>query len=149
MPVNHGSGSSTLSIRAQHGFDFVVTIPFPWRGSKVVMQRPAKPFTPVRSRPPPPHSRAWLISSQALFVSCCLARRAIPLEMLDLQQTIRKPVESVCPWPYPMEGFGATDILPYSRVRLGTGKPDQSAMIAAVAMLPPAPIHPFMMNDDC
>ena len=26
----------------------------PWRGSKVVMQRPAKPCTPVRSRPPPP-----------------------------------------------------------------------------------------------
>ena len=27
------------------------------RGSKVVMQRPAKPWTPVRFRPPPPFAR--------------------------------------------------------------------------------------------
>jgi hypothetical protein len=29
---------------------------FPWRGGRVVMQRPAKPCTPVRFRPPPPDS---------------------------------------------------------------------------------------------
>ena len=44
-----------------------------WRGSKVVMQRPAKPCTPVRSRPPPPvfeKSAAALFS----FAAPCLYR---------------------------------------------------------------------------
>ena len=42
-----------------------------WRGSKVVMQRPAKPCTPVRSRPPPPvfEKSAAALFSFAAFVS--------------------------------------------------------------------------------
>ena len=31
-----------------------------WRGGRVVMQRPAKPWTPVRFRPPPP-SKAQVV----------------------------------------------------------------------------------------
>ncbi len=46
----------------------------PRRGSKVVMQRPAKPSTPVRFRPPPP---VFLKAPTALFL-CCLTMAACP-----------------------------------------------------------------------
>ena len=36
------------------------------RGGRVVMQRPAKPCTPVRFRPPPPNSRVSRLSSSVL-----------------------------------------------------------------------------------
>ena len=39
----------------RHALPRINVIDVRWRGSKVVMQRPAKPCTPVRSRPPPPY----------------------------------------------------------------------------------------------
>ncbi len=41
----------------------------PRRGSKVVMQRPAKPCTPVRFRPPPPYSKRLLVIVAAIFLA--------------------------------------------------------------------------------
>ena len=58
----------------------------PWRGSKVVMQRPAKPFTPVRSRPPPPVFQKS--AACAFFVSAsvaCLARVVKLVDTADLK----------------------------------------------------------------
>ncbi len=39
----------------------------PWRGGRVVMQRPAKPCTPVRFRPPPPRCVKKALSYQGFF----------------------------------------------------------------------------------
>lgn len=39
----------------------------PWRGGRVVMQRPAKPCTPVRFRPPPPRCAKKALSHQGFF----------------------------------------------------------------------------------
>ncbi len=44
---------------------------FPRRGSKVVMQRPAKPSTPVRFRPPPP---VFQKSAACAFFACAPAK---------------------------------------------------------------------------
>jgi hypothetical protein len=55
-----------------------------WRGGRVVMQRPAKPSTPVRFRPPPPNFNRPASSSK----SSCLASQAsllrIPLSIATI-----------------------------------------------------------------
>ena len=50
-----------------------------WRGGRVVMQRPAKPWTPVRFRPPPPTTLKPLTDP-----SMALTRRRNPLASLRI-----------------------------------------------------------------
>jgi hypothetical protein len=79
-----------ITAKPEQSMGFTGTIRLPRRGSKVVMQRPAKPSTPVRSRPPPPiHSSKKPTHAGGLFA---FWRKAFSLkrELLKISFLINK-----------------------------------------------------------
>ena len=70
-----------------------------WRGGRVVMQRPAKPWTPVRFRPPPPCSIVFICT---IFGACRdggTGRRKglkIPRELYPVPVRLRLAAPTLC-----------------------------------------------------
>ena len=66
----------------------------PRRGSKVVMQRPAKPSTPVRFRPPPPILLCHFIARMAKLVDARDLKSLGSIPSMPVRFRLRAPSES-------------------------------------------------------